>query len=56
MNSVTDVVPVGSAINRATLPTRFFEICYLTAITVSTFGWVSALSWTTFRLAKWVMA
>ena len=42
MNSLTEVVPVGSTVSRGTISNRFFKICYLTAITVSTIGWVSA--------------
>jgi hypothetical protein len=43
MNSLTEVVPAGSTVSRETISKRFFKICYLTAITVSTIGWVSAL-------------
>ena len=31
---------------------RFFNICYLTAISVATFGWVSAFGWFAVKLAK----
>ena len=56
MNAVTEAVPLGSAISRGKLSERFFEICYLSAITVSTIGWVSAFGWVTVRFAKWCMA
>jgi hypothetical protein len=56
MNSLTEVVPVGSTVSRGTISKRFFKICYLTAITVSTIGWVSVFGWATVRLAKWCMA
>ena len=56
MNAVTEAVPLGSAISRGKLSERFFEICYLSAITVSTIGWVSAFGWAAIRLASWVMA
>jgi hypothetical protein len=56
MNSLTEVVPVGSTVSRGTISNRFFKICYLTAITVSTIGWVSAFGWLTVRVAKWLLA
>jgi hypothetical protein len=42
MNSLTEVVPAGSTVSRETISKWLFKICYLTAITVSTIGWVSA--------------
>ncbi len=56
MNSLTEVMPAASTVSRGAKLERFFRICYLTAITVSTIGWISAFGWITFRLAKWVMA
>ena len=56
MNSLTEVVPAGSTVSRETISKWLFKICYLTAITVSTIGWVSAFGWATVRLAKWCMA
>jgi hypothetical protein len=56
MNSVTEVEPVGSIVSRETISKRLFKICYLTAITASTIGWVSAFGWATVRLASWLMA
>jgi hypothetical protein len=56
MNAVTEAMPVGSAVSRATSSQRFFEICYLTAITVATVGWVSAFGWAAVRVAKWLLA
>ena len=56
MNSLTEVVPAGSTVSRETRSKRFFKICYLTAITVSTIGWVSAFGWAIVRLAKWCAA
>jgi hypothetical protein len=56
MNSLTEVVPIGSTVSRETMSNRFFKICYLTAITASTVGWVSAFGWATVRLAKWFVA
>ena len=56
MNSLTEVVPVDSTVSRGTISNRFFKICYLTAITVSTIGWASAFGWAAVRLASWVMA
>jgi hypothetical protein len=56
MNVVTEAMPVGSAISRGTSSERFFQICYLSAITVATIGWVSAFGWAAARLASWVRA
>ena len=56
MNSPTEVVPVDSAVSRGTSSQRFFQICYLSAITVATVGWVSAFGWAAVRLASWVLA
>ena len=56
MNGLTEAMPLGSTSSRRTTLERVFRICYLTAITVSTIGWISAFGWITFRLAKWVMA
>jgi hypothetical protein len=56
MNSLTEVVPAGSTVSRETISMRFFKICYLTAITVSTIGWVSAFGWVAVSFAKWCMA
>ena len=56
MNSLTEVMPVASTASRGTILEQFFRVCYLTAITVSTIGWISAFGWITFRLAKWIMA
>jgi hypothetical protein len=56
MNAVTEVIPVGSAISRDTFSERFFQFCYLSAITVATVGWISAFGWAAVRLANWLMA
>ena len=56
MNNVTEVVPAGSTVSRETMSKRFFKICYLTAITVSTIGWASAFGWAAVRVAKWLIA
>ena len=55
MNVITEAVLLGSAISRGKSSERFFQICYLSAITVSTIGWVSAFGWAAFKLASWVM-
>jgi hypothetical protein len=52
----TEAIPVGSAISRGKSSERFFQICYLTAIAVSTIGWVSAFGWAAVRLASWLLA
>jgi hypothetical protein len=56
MNSLIEVMPVGSAVSRGTSSQRFFQLCYLSAITVATIGWVSAFAWAAVRLASWVLA
>jgi hypothetical protein len=56
MNNVTELMPTGSTVSRGTKLKRLFVIGYLTAITVATIGWVSALGWITVRLANWVVA
>jgi hypothetical protein len=42
-------------VSRALLQ-RLFEFCYLAAVAVAMFGWVSAFWWLTVRLAKRLMA
>jgi hypothetical protein len=56
MNSLTEAMPLTSTSSRGTKLERVFRICYLTSITVSTLGWVSAFGWITFTFAKWMMA
>jgi hypothetical protein len=56
MNSLTEVRPVESAISSGTPSQRFFKFCYLSAIGVTTVGWLSAFGWITVRVAKWLMA
>lgn len=56
MNGLTQVIAVEPAANGNTLAQRFFKICYLTAISVSTVGWLAAFSWMTVRIAKWLLA
>jgi len=55
MNAATEVMPVGSTVSKDTSSQRFFQICYLSAITVATIGWVSAFGWAAVRLASWLM-
>jgi hypothetical protein len=50
-----EVMPTISAVSRPTPSQRFFEICYLTAISVATIGWVSAVGWVTVKLATWLL-
>jgi hypothetical protein len=56
MNAVAEVTPVSSPVSRTTPSQRFFEICYFTAITVATVGWVSAFGWITVRVVEWLLA
>jgi hypothetical protein len=54
MNAVTEVMPAVS-VSKGTASERFFVIGYLTAIGVSTIGWVSAFGWAAFKLTSWLM-
>jgi len=56
MDSLTQVLPKRSMAGRGTRLKRLFMIGYLTAIAVSTVGWVSAFGWITVQVAKWFMA
>jgi hypothetical protein len=56
MNSITEIMSVESAAGSGTPLPRLFKICYLIAITVATFGWLSAFGWITIRIAKWLWA
>ena len=56
MNSLTEVVPVGSEVSRATIMRRLFVIGYLTASAVAMVGWLSAFGWITVRIAEWLLA
>ena len=56
MNSVTDVMPISSAVSGRTVLNNLFVAGYLTAITVSTIGWVSAFGWISVRVMKWLLA
>ena len=40
----------------ATLKPRLSMIFYLTAIAVAMFGWLFALGWVTFALARWTLS
>jgi hypothetical protein len=56
MNSLTEMMHVGSAASRGIKLKRFFVIGYLTAVAVAMVGWVSAFGWITVRVAKWLLA
>jgi hypothetical protein len=56
MNSLTEQVPAASNFSKGVLLQRLFKICYLTAIIVSTLGWLSAFGWLTIKVAKWLLA
>jgi len=56
MNSLTEVMPVGSSISRGTILKRAFVVGYLAAVAVAMFGWVSAFGWLTVKVAKWLLA
>jgi hypothetical protein len=56
MNAVTEVTSPSSPVSRTPPSHRFFEICYFTAITVATVGWVSAFAWIAVKLVEWLSA
>jgi hypothetical protein len=56
MNSLTELAPTASNFSRGALLQRLFKICYLTAVTVSMVGWLSAFGWLTVKVAKWLLA
>ena len=56
MNSLTEVLHVGSAVSSGAILKRLFVIGYLTAIAVAMLGWLSAFGWITVRVAKWLFA
>jgi hypothetical protein len=45
----------GSTVSRGTLLQRLFKICYLAAVAVAMFGWISAFGWLTVRIAHWLL-
>ena len=53
MSSTTEAMTVASAVRDASAQ-RFFNICYLTAISVATFGWLSGFGWIAVRVATWL--
>jgi hypothetical protein len=55
MNSLTELTPAASNFSRGVLLQRLFKICYLTAIIVSTLGWLTAFGWLTVKVVKWLM-
>jgi hypothetical protein len=56
MNSLTEVIHVGSAVSRGTILKRLFVTGYLAASAVAMIGWLSAFGWVTVRVAKWLLA
>jgi hypothetical protein len=57
MNSHTELVPnIAPAINSDTFKQRLSSICYLTAITVATVGWLTAWGWAADAVANWLLA
>ncbi|MGA2056780.1 MAG: hypothetical protein ABSG88_15870 [Bradyrhizobium sp.] len=56
MNAVTEVMPASSPVSRTPLSQRFLAICYFTAITVATVGWVSAFGWVAVKVVAWLIA
>ena len=55
MNSLTQLMPVGSTVSRRTILKRLFVIGYVTAIAVAMVGWISAFGWLTLRAATWLL-
>jgi|HubBroStandDraft_6_1064221.scaffolds.fasta_scaffold5668784_1 hypothetical protein len=57
MKGHTKLMPdKAPALITATFKQRLSTIFYLTAITVSMIGWLSAFGWVTFAVARWLMA
>jgi len=56
MNSLTEVMPIQSAVRRGTILKRVFVIGYVTAIAAATIGWLSAFGWLTVKVAKLLLA
>ena len=56
MNSLTEVIHVGSSVSRGTILKRLFIIGDLTAVAVAMFGWLSAFGWITVKVTKWLLA
>jgi hypothetical protein len=42
-------------VSKGALLQRLFKICYLTAVAVAMFGWVSAFWWITFHVVPWLL-
>jgi hypothetical protein len=55
MSSLSEVVPTHATISKTSLSQRVFSVCYLIAIVVATFGWISAFAWLSFRLTMWLL-
>ena len=53
MSSLTETMTVKSP-TRASSSQRLVVVCYLTAISVATLGWLSAFGWIAVRIAKWL--
>jgi hypothetical protein len=56
MNAVSEVMPASSPTSRTPLSQKFLAICYFTAITVATVGWVSAFGWAAVKVVEWLIA
>jgi hypothetical protein len=46
----------GAKIGKTTWKQRLLTVCFLTAITVSMVGWLSAFGWVTVAVANWLFA
>jgi hypothetical protein len=56
MNSLTEAMPLASAVGRGMILKRLFVIGYVATVGVAMIGWVSAFGWLTVRVAKWLLA
>jgi hypothetical protein len=52
MNSLTKGMSVDS---RGALLQRLFKICYLVAVAVAMFGWLSAFWWISVQVVRWLI-
>lgn len=53
MSSPTEVMIVESVV-RGTSSERFFKICYVMAISIATFGWLSSFGWIALKIVYWL--
>jgi hypothetical protein len=55
MDSITNVMPLNSTVEKAGIRDRLIVVGYLSAITLATIGWVSAFGWMTLKALEWLL-